>query len=212
MSKTDRLAQVAAEIDRCRACPLFKTATHAVPGTGSSEADLMFIGEAPGYHEDQQGLPFVGAAGKLLDQLLASIDLKRSEVWIGNILKHRPPENRDPLPDEVVACQNFLDAQIEIINPRIIATLGRFSLTKFLPDARISQLHGVARYVEFAGARRIIFPLYHPAAALRNGAVMEDLKRDFLKLPFFLGRQAVSPSPAPAPDKPPPSGQMGFFN
>lgn len=146
----------------------------------------MFIGEGPGYYEDQQGRPFVGQAGKLLDKLLALIKLKREDVWIGNVVKHRPPGNRDPLPEEIEACRPFLDEQIKIIDPKIIVTLGRFSMAKFLPDEKISQIHGQARFVNWRGKRLIVLPMYHPAAALRSGEIMRQIREDFKKIPQLL--------------------------
>jgi len=148
----------------------------------------MFIGEGPGFYEDKEGRPFVGQAGKLLDKLLDSINLPRKEIFICNMLRHRPPENRDPLPQEIEACRPFLDKQIEIIDPRIIVTLGRYSLNKFLPGEFISKVHGQARFVDFAGKKMIVIPMYHPAAALRNGIIMEEIKKDFQKIVQFLER------------------------
>jgi uracil-DNA glycosylase family 4 len=185
-SKEERLKKIAARVEKCTRCVLYRGATMAVPGAGSPEAKAMFIGEGPGYHEDQQGLPFVGAAGKLLDKLLASINLKRSEVFIGNVIKHRPPGNRDPLPEEIEACRSFLDEQIKVINPKIIVTLGRFSMAKFLPDEKISQIHGQARFVDWQGKKLVVLPMYHPAAALRRGEIMHQLKEDFQKISLLL--------------------------
>lgn len=182
MNRRELLKELAEKINNCQKCPLYKTATQAVPGEGDAAAKIFFIGEAPGYWEDQKGRPFVGAAGKLLDQSLAVIGLKRNDVFIANILKHRPPGNRDPLTQEVEACKTWLDAQIGIIQPKIIATLGRFSMNKFIPGAFISQVHGQPRWVEFDGQRYLVFPLYHPAAALRNSKVLEEFKKDFEKL------------------------------
>ncbi|PIU02181.1 uracil-DNA glycosylase, partial [Candidatus Shapirobacteria bacterium CG09_land_8_20_14_0_10_49_15] len=177
----------------------------AVPGEGSPQARVVFVGEAPGYHEDQQGIPFCGAAGRLLEELLNSIKLKRSGVWIGNMVKHRPPGNRDPQPDELIACQLFLDRQIRVIDPEIIVTLGRFSMNKFLPGEYVSQVHGQARFVAFAGKRRIVIPMYHPAAALRNGKIMEEIKNDFQKISQFLDRswedQPQTPVREPEPSQ-----------
>lgn len=182
MDKGKLLTEVAQKIKICQRCSLYKTAIQAVPGEGNPEAKIMFIGEAPGFWEDQRGKPFVGAAGKLLGQSLSSINLKRSDVFIANILKHRPPDNRDPLPSEVEACASWLDTQIEIIKPKIIATLGRFSMKKFIPGEFISQVHGQPRWVEFGKRRYLALPLYHPAAALRNGKIMSQFKKDFEKL------------------------------
>lgn len=186
MSKAEKLKEIAGRVAKCTRCDLYKRANKAVPGSGNSNAEVMFVGEGPGYHEDQQGLPFVGAAGKLLDKLLQSIKLDRKEVFIGNVVKHRAPDNRDPLPEEIEACRLFLDEQIQIIEPKIVVTLGRFSMNKFLPGEKISQIHGQARYVNFLGKRYIVIPMYHPAAALRSGRIMEDLKSDFKKIKLFL--------------------------
>jgi len=165
---------------------LWRRATKAVPGEGSFDAQVVFVGEAPGFHEDQRGIPFCGAAGKLLDKLLALAKLRRDEVFITNVLKHRPPGNRDPLPSEIEACRPFLDRQIKIIEPKIIVTLGRFSMAKFLPNALISQVHGQPRFVKFGGKEIIVVPMYHPAAALRNGKIMATEQEDFIKLGKFL--------------------------
>jgi len=185
VTKEQQLEEIAHQVRVCTRCPLYKNTIHAVPGEGSSEAKVMFIGEGPGYWEDQQGRPFVGQAGKLLDELLQSIKLPRKEVFIGNVVKHRPPENRDPLPQEIEACAPFLDQQIKIINPKIIVTLGRFSLNKFLPGEFISKVHGQARFVNFAGQKRVVIPMYHPAAALRRSIIMEEIKKDFREIENF---------------------------
>jgi len=185
-NKKQRLEEIAKKVANCKKCCLYKKATNPVPGEGNPQAEVMFIGEAPGYWEDQQGRPFVGQAGKLLNELLQLIKLPRESVFIANVIKHRPPGNRDPLPEEIEACKEFLDAQIKIIDPKIIITLGRFSLNKFLPGEFISKIHGQARFVEFAGKKRIVIPMYHPAAALRNERIMEELKSDFQKIKKFL--------------------------
>jgi DNA polymerase len=190
--KKQKLEEIAQEVATCQRCSLYKNATNPVPGEGNPEAEVMFIGEGPGYWEDQKGIPFCGAAGKLLDELLASIGIKRRDVFIGNVVKHRSPENREPLPEEIEACQEFLDRQIEIIQPKVIVTLGRFSLNKFLPEGRITQIHGRARMVEFQGQRITLVPMFHPAAALRRGEVMELLKQDFLKLSNYLKNEEDS--------------------
>lgn len=187
--KQRKLKKIAEKVEKCTRCRLFREATKSVPGAGSPDAEVMFIGEGPGFHEDQQGLPFVGAAGKLLDKLLASINLKRDEVFVGNVVKHRPPGNRDPLPEEIRACQPFLEKQIEAINPKMIITLGRFSMARFLPDEKISQIHGQARFVDWQGKRLIVMPMYHPAAALRRGEIMNQIKEDFKKIPQLLESQ-----------------------
>lgn len=184
--KSLKLENVARQVKICQKCPLYKNTNKSVPGEGNPDSQIMFIGEGPGYHEDQQGRPFVGRAGKLLEELLQLIKLERKDVWIGNVVKHRPPENRDPQPEEIEACQPFLDEQIKIIDPKIIVTLGRFSMAKFFPEEKISRIHGQARFVDFAGKRYIIIPMYHPAAALRNGDVMRELKANFLNIVRFL--------------------------
>jgi len=186
MTKAEKLDEIAKRVTKCTRCDLYKRATKAVPGDGNPEAEVIFLGEGPGYHEDLQGLPFVGAAGQLLDQLLQSIKLKRNDIFIGNVIKHRPPDNRDPLPEEIEACRPFLDEQIQIIAPKMIITLGRFSLNKFLPNEKISQIHGRARYVDFLGRRYMVMPMYHPAAALRSGRIMEEIKEDFQKVSLLL--------------------------
>lgn len=162
--------------------PLAQKAEDIVPPEGNPEAQLMFIGEAAGYHEHLQRRPFVGAAGKLLTKSLKSIGIKRKEVWISNILKIRPPQNRDPKDEEIEAYKAYLDQEIKIIDPKIIITLGRFSTNKFLPGAYISRIHGQARWVDWNKKRLLVFPMYHPAAALRNGQVMQEFKEDFKKL------------------------------
>ena len=185
-NKQNELQKIAQEVERCQQCPLYKRATRGVSGEGNPEARMMFIGEGPGYYEDQKGIPFCGAAGKLLDELLDSIELDRKEVFIGNVVKHRPPDNRDPLPTEIEACRPWLDEQIAIIEPEIMVTLGRFSLGKFLPEARISRVHGRPQKIEFQGREIILVPMYHPAAGLRRGEILEDLKKDFLALEHLL--------------------------
>ena len=190
--KEKKLADIAEKVAKCTACSLYKQTTNPVPGEGNPEARIMFIGEGPGFNEDQQGRPFVGQAGKLLEQLLRLIKLERQDVWIGNVVKHRPPGNREPQPAEIEACRPFLDQQIKIINPEIIVTLGRFSMEKFFPNERISQIHGRARYVDLAGERKTVIPMYHPAAALRNSAILEQIKKDFEKIPVFLSDQEVA--------------------
>ena len=196
MNKQEELNKIAEEIKSCQRCPLYRGATQAVPGEGNPEAKIVFIGEAPGFHEDQRGIPFCGAAGRLLDFLLAKMGVKREEVFITNVLKHRPPGNRDPLPNEISACASSLDRQLAVIKPRVVVTLGRFSMAKFLPQARISQVHGQPRFVEFQGQELIVVPMYHPAAALRNGRIKEEEEKDFERLGEFLkkldGKQELS--------------------
>ena len=187
--KHRKLKEIARQVAECQKCSLCQQANRSVPGEGNPAAEIMFIGEGPGYHEDQRGIPFCGAAGRLLDQLLQSIKVKREDVWIGNVVKHRPPGNRDPLPEEIEACRGYLDEQIKTINPKIIVTLGRFSMRKFLPGEFISNIHGQARFVEFGDSKYIIIPMYRPAAALRNGKILETIRNDFQKIPILLKNQ-----------------------
>lgn len=183
-SKEINLQLVAEEIGGCKKCPLHKTRTNTVPGSGDPESEILFVGEAPGQREDEQGIPFCGAAGKFLDEMLASIGLDRKQVFIANTLKCRPPENRDPEDSEKVACRPYLDRQVEIINPKLIVCLGRHSVANFMPGAGgISKLHGKA-------VRRpngqVYLALYHPAAALHNGGLRKTLMEDFSKIPAIL--------------------------
>jgi DNA polymerase len=168
--------------------PLRKGASNLVFGVGNPDSDILLIGEGPGYWEDQKGEPFVGNAGKLLDQLLASIGLSRDKVYITNVVHHRPPSNRDPLPEEIKAYGVYLDKIISIIDPAIIVTLGRFSMAKFLPDARISSVHGKGRVLNWNNKRVLIIPMYHPAAALRSLEIMEQEKLDFLRMKDLIER------------------------
>ncbi len=186
IDKKEALDQISQLVASCQRCRLYQTANSPVPGTGNPEALVFFVGEAPGFNEDQQGVPFCGRAGKLLDFFLELAFLNRKEVFIANMLRHRPPNNRDPLEEEMVACQPFLDRQIEIVSPRVIVTLGRFSLEKFLPGAQISQVHGQPRFVQFKGREKIVFPMYHPAASLRSGRIRVLEEEDFKKLGQFL--------------------------
>ncbi len=176
------VAQLRQLIGSCTACELCRGTKLAVPGEGPVPTEIMFIGEAPGYHEDQQGTPFIGASGQFLAELLGKIGLERSQVFITNVVKHRPPGNRDPLPDEMAACRPYLDRQIALIDPRMIVTLGRFSMARWFPGGRISQIHGQPKTVD----GRLVVPMYHPAAALHQGALKATIEADFLKLPRYL--------------------------
>jgi DNA polymerase len=178
------LAQIYREVAACTACRLHESRTNPVPGEGPGDAEIMFVGEGPGFYEDQQGRPFVGPSGKLLEKFLASIDLTREQVYIANVVKCRPPNNRDPLPSEVAACSHFLERQIEVIDPRMIVTLGRFSMERFFPGVKISQVHGRAR----REGNRVFLPLYHPAYVLRNRRAMPVAEADFAKIPKLLAR------------------------
>jgi uracil-DNA glycosylase len=182
----------------CTACELHRGAKMGVPGEGPVPAEIMFIGEAPGFHEDQQGKPFIGAAGQFLNELLGKIGLDRGQVYITNVVKHRPPGNRDPLPDEMAACRPYLDRQIELVNPRMIVTLGRFSMARWFPGGRISQIHGQPKTV----GGRIIVPMYHPAAALHQAALKATIEADFLRLPRFLAEMRQNQETAAEAERP----------
>ena len=172
------LDQLAAEVRRCTLCDLHATRTRAVPGAGSAQAEILFIGEGPGFHEDQQGLPFVGRSGEYLSYLLDLIQLRREDVFITNIIKCRAPNNRDPLPQEIQACRPYFERQLALIDPLVVATLGRFSMRLFFPGASISRIHGQARIED----GRAYLPLYHPAAALRNPNLRHDMEADIAQL------------------------------
>ncbi len=182
VSAQEELARVAAEVRACTRCALAKGRTQAVPGEGPADAEIMFIGEAPGFHEDRQGRPFVGAAGHFLEELLASIGLSRDQVFITNVVKCRPPGNRDPMPDEVAACKAYLDRQIEAIKPKIIVTLGRHSMARFFPGASISRIHGRPK----RAGDVIYFPMFHPAAGLHQPRWRPIIEEDMKKLPALL--------------------------
>lgn len=179
------LAEIRDEVDVCTRCELYRGATNAVPGEGNPNARILLIGEAPGWHEDKQGKPFVGNSGKFLTELLASAGLSREDVFITNVVKHRPPSNRDPLPDEILACSVYLERQIEAIDPDVIVTLGRFSMSKYFPGEKISKIHGQPKEV---GGRYVV-PMYHPAAALHNGSLRSTIEEDFQKLPRYLAER-----------------------
>ncbi len=178
------LAQIAREVSICQRCMLHHSRKLAVPGEGPVDSEIMFIGEGPGFHENEQGRPFVGAAGKYLEELLAKINLQRGEVFIGNVVKCRPPNNRDPLPDELAACSDYLERQIQVINPKVIVTLGRFSMARFLPNAKISDVHGQS----FRIKGRMIVPMFHPAAALHQPSLKASVERDFAHLPELIAK------------------------
>lgn len=182
MTAEETLAQVAKEVAVCEKCALYHSRKKAVPGEGPADAEIMFIGEGPGFYENEQGRPFVGAAGQFLDQLLAQAGLKRSEVWITNIVKCRPPANRDPMPEEVDTCNQYLERQIKAINPKIIITLGRHSMGKYMPGAKISAVHGQMRKI----GERYVIAMFHPAAALHQASLKPAIMTDFAKLPELL--------------------------
>lgn len=202
-----KLNQIAAEVRSCTLCELSRSRTHAVPGEGDPDARIMLIGEGPGHHEDQQGRPFVGASGKFLEELLGIAGLTRADVFIGNVVKCRPPGNRDPLPDEISACSSYLDRQIEAIDPEVIVTLGRFSMSRWFPGERISRIHGQPRKV----GNRLIVPMFHPAAALHQGSIKPQIEDDFRRLPKFLAEAEAEREASSKKDEEPPPTQMNLF-
>lgn len=221
--RADALEAIAAEVRDCRRCRLHETRTLSVPGDGDPNTDVVFIGEGPGFHEDRQGRPFVGRAGALLERLLGSIGWSRQEVFITNIVKCRPPENRDPEPDEVAACAPYLERQLATIDPALIVTLGRHSMARFMPGERISSAHGTVRPVDPAAgpSSAMVFALYHPAAALRTSAIEAASFADITRVPGALvaaqeRREAGAGTPAPvaaapAAPTPRPASQMSLF-
>ena len=192
----DELRAYAESVASCARCRLAQGRTQVVFGSGSSDADLMFVGEAPGFHEDKQGLPFVGQAGKLLGKLLEGIGMTRADVYVCNVLKCRPPGNRDPQPDEIEACESHLFRQIEVIRPTVVATLGNFA-TKLLSGrpTGITRVHGQEQETTLGGRTVLLYPLYHPAAALYTPAMLKVLESDFARLPELLGRALAPPPP-----------------
>ncbi|GIW16901.1 MAG: hypothetical protein KatS3mg064_0058 [Tepidiforma sp.] len=195
VSKEERARELYDVIRACRMCALAETRTHAVPGEGPLDAEVMFIGEAPGLNEDRQGRPFVGAAGQFLSELIAEAGLRREEVYICNVLKCRPPGNRDPLPGEIEACAEYLDLQIDLVDPLVIVTLGRFSMARWFPQQTISRIHGRPKEVD----GRLIVPMYHPAAALHQGALRQVLIDDFRGLRDILARARAGLTAPAAP-------------
>ena len=184
------------EIRHCQKCELARYRNRAVPGEGAEDAEIMFIGEAPGQHEDQQGRPFVGPAGKFLEELLGLINLKRQQVYIANVIKCRPQGNRDPLPQEVIACRPWLERQIELISPQIIVTLGRYSMALFFPQKSIGKIHGTAEKRDGV----IYYAMYHPAAALHQYSLKETIKADMLKIPQLLAQVKNMPEAEKEPE------------
>ncbi len=228
--RREALKAVYEEARGCVRCPLHQTRNTVVFGAGHADADLMFVGEAPGANEDRMGLPFVGQAGKLLDKLLAEIGLERKQVWICNVLKCRPPDNRDPHPNEIESCQGYLRSQVDLIEPVAICTLGNFSTKLLRADSTgISRLHGRPE-VRIIGSRAVrLYPLYHPAAALYTPSTLETLRADFHRIPELLAlgapEQPIAVEPIPEPDEelleapeaapahavPEPAAQLGLF-
>ncbi|TMM23926.1 MAG: uracil-DNA glycosylase [Actinobacteria bacterium] len=219
MAAAEQLTELEAfqrQVAGCTRCRLHEGRTQVVFGNGSPDADLMFVGEAPGFHEDKQGVPFVGQAGKLLDNLLAGIGLERSHVFVCNVLKCRPPGNRDPVPEEKEACEPYLFRQVELIRPKVIATLGNHA-TKQLSgkEIGITRIHGQEQPIKVGPLSVLLYPLYHPAAALYTPAMLKVLEADFARLPELLGRPAEVPEPAPplleAAPAAEPAVQLGLF-
>jgi uracil-DNA glycosylase len=220
--RREQLVQLYKEVQSCNRCPLFETRTKVVFGAGNADADLMFVGEAPGAEEDRQGLPFVGRAGQLLNQMLEEIGLVRDDVFIANVLKSRPPGNRDPQPLEIEACKPWLFEQVRLIEPRVVCTLGNFS-TKLLSGSPtgITRVRGTPQVHDLGGRTVYLLPLFHPAAALRTPSVKETLRADFATIPDLLRKPLPGPVPsaeeiAEAEEEggstpPPPSDQLGFF-
>jgi len=197
------LEAVAAEVAVCTDCKLHEGRKLSVPGEGPPDADLLFIGEGPGFHENEQGRPFVGAAGNFLEELLGAIGLSREEVFITNVVKCRPPGNRDPQPEELEACVNYLERQTQSLNPKVIVTLGRFSMARFFPNTRISNIHGQPKQI----GGRLVVPMYHPAAALHQPSLRKTIHADFAKLPELIGREGI---PVRA-EEPPDMEQLSLF-
>jgi DNA polymerase len=198
LSNAQRLERLHRAVLGCTRCGLHATRTNAVPGTGPCPAEIMIVGEAPGFNEDLQGKPFVGPAGKLLDTLLAGIGLRREDVYITNVLKCRPPQNRDPMPNEAEACGPYLNWQLKLVEPKVVIVLGRHALERLLPGhGPISRVHG--QMVDRGGIKYVA--VYHPAAALHNGSLVDELQGDFLKVKQYLD-QVLAPPPAPEPEPP----------
>jgi uracil-DNA glycosylase family 4 len=183
------LTQIASEVSVCERCMLHHSRKLAVPGEGPMNAEIMFIGEGPGFHENQQGRPFVGAAGKYLEELLVKIGYQREDVFITNVVKCRPPNNRDPLPDELAACSDYLERQMQVINPKVIVSLGRYSMARFLPNAKISDIHGQSFNIK----GRLVVPMFHPAAALHQPSLKLSIERDFTHLPELIAKSSKIP-------------------
>jgi len=213
--RREALVELYRDVSGCHRCPLHTTRTQVVFGSGNADADLVFVGEAPGAEEDRRGLPFVGRAGQLLTKLLEEIGMKREDVFICNILKSRPPGNRDPQPEEIEACWPYLERQIELIEPRVIATLGNFATKKITGSPTgITRCCGVPQQHEIAGRSVFVYPLFHPAAALRTPSVLERLRGDFARLPALLRESLPDPDPPQAVEAGPardPASQLDLF-
>jgi uracil-DNA glycosylase len=214
MSAVETLERIAREVSVCTKCALHESRRKVVTGEGPADAEIMFIGEGPGFHENEQGRPFVGASGKFLEQLLEQAGLTRTDVFIANVVKCRPPANRDPQPDELLACSEYLDAQIAAINPSIIVTLGRISMSKYVPGVKITSVHGQMQKID----GRFIIPMYHPAAALHQPALRPSILADFAKLPdqlnearIVMGRPVMEKKKITAPQNAEKPQQLSLF-
>jgi DNA polymerase len=201
------LTDMYAQIRVCPKCDLSQSRTNAVPGEGPENAEVMFIGEAPGFHEDRQGRPFVGAAGQYLDELLGMMGMDRGKVYITNVVKCRPPQNRDPLPQEMEACRPYLDRQIQLIKPKVIITISRFAMMRWFPDKKISEIHGKPK--RFGDL--VVVPMYHPAAALHQPSLKATLEADFKRVPQILKDMSKVPEGGADPTKKPPAEQLSLF-
>ena len=200
------LTDMYAQIRVCPKCGLSQSRTNAVPGEGPEDAEIMFIGEGPGFHEDRQGRPFVGAAGQYLDELLGLIGMDRQKVYITNVVKCRPPQNRDPFPNEMDACRPYLDRQIELIKPKVIITISRFAMGRWFPDKKISEIHGKPK--RFGDL--VVIPMYHPAAALHQSSLKATLAADFKRVPQIL-KDISTVQPSKEEEKKPPTEQLSLF-
>ncbi len=200
------LTELYEQVRVCTLCDLSKGRTHAVPGEGPENAPVMFIGEAPGFHEDREGRPFVGPAGKYLDELLGLIDMKREQVYICNVIKCRPPQNRDPLPEEMAACRPYIDKQLELIKPKVVITISRFAMARWFPDKKISEIHGKPK--KFGNL--VVLPMYHPAAALHQPSLKRVLEEDFKRVPQIL-KEMANLKEEPEEKQAPPPEQLSMF-
>jgi DNA polymerase len=205
--RSDTLDAIAQDVRACARCTLHRGRKQPVPGEGTDLSGIFFIGEGPGFHENEQGRPFVGAAGQILTELLESIGLERRAVWITNVVRCRPPENRDPLPEEIEACASFTKRQLEVLRPKVVVTLGRHAMGRFLPGESISRVHGQQR----RSGEYVVFPMYHPAAALRQRSLRQQLLDDFRKLSDFLERTPAPRQPQPEPERARPAAQPTLF-
>jgi uracil-DNA glycosylase family 4 len=206
LQTANNLTDLAEQIKICTRCDLAKSRTHAVPGEGPAGAEIMFIGEAPGFYEDQQGRPFVGPSGQFLNDLLGSIGLKREDVYIANVVKCRPPQNRDPQPDEMEACRVWLDKQLELIKPKVVVTISRYAMARWFPNKKISEIHGKAQ--RFGDL--VVVAMYHPAAALHQHSLRQVLEEDFKKLPDYIKHPGKVPAGSGSGSQPPPA-QLKMF-